>query len=229
MSVLYFLEVQDPGKQDQSVPAEIIDKLAAVAKTLPHCRGLTVFTPVAGSDDPFLKDEHPPVLVIQALFDKVDDLQEGLVSTQFGALLELLATMPLTRFELVQEAMLLDPFLSSATRPGFADLSYLVNYTRPAENEAEFLQYYRQHHPAILMSFPHIRRVELGLPLDWQAAGQIRRADRLLYCEVSFDSILHLNESLNSPVRAELRRDYACFPPFTGPVTHFAMQRQVIL
>jgi hypothetical protein len=43
--------------------------------------------------------------------------------------------------------------------------------------------------------------------------------------EVVFDSVDHLNASMKSPVREELRAHYRAFPRFTGAVTHFPMRR----
>ena len=56
----------------------------------------------------------------------------------------------------------------AAVGPG--EVAYLVDYRRPAEDETEFIAHYRAHHPAIMARFPGLRRLELGLPLDWQPA-----------------------------------------------------------
>ena len=229
MSILYFLEVQSNRDDCPTLSKNDLDNLIACSRSLPNLKALNFFTPEEGGHDPFLKDANPPLLVIQAVLFNEECLTKILVSSELLALIEQLLILPVDGLRVLQEAMLLDPFMSSDTRAGLADVSYLVNYTRPAEDEAAFLQYYRDHHPAILMNFPDIRRVELGLPIAWTPTASIEQANRMLYCEVSFDCVESLNTALNSDVRAELRKDYECFPPFSGAVTHFAMHRQTLI
>lgn len=226
MSLLFFLEV----RSDQPVRLSDTDlsNISVRARTLPTLLGLRLFTPLEGGHDPFLKDEHPPGLVILAEVNGKDCLGKLLNSTELEKLIAMLGKLG-DSIELTQEAMSLDPYQSNETKPGQADVSYLVNYQRPAEDENTFLEYYRTHHPQILLKFPAIRRVELGLPIEWSPHPEIHHANRMLYCEVSFDSLDALNNSLQSETRAELRKDYEHFPPFSGSVTHFAMQRREIL
>ena len=229
MSILYFLEIHSNSDNNNALSEDVIKSISVLSKKLPNLAGLNLFTPEEGGHDPFLKDANPPLLVIQAVICNEECLTKILVSSELLALIEQLLILPVDGLRVLQEAMLLDPFMSSDTRAGLADVSYLVNYTRPAEDEAAFLQYYRDHHPAILMKFPDIRRVELGLPIAWTPTASIEQANRMLHCEVSFDCVESLNTALNSDVRAELRKDYECFPPFSGAVTHFAMHRQTLI
>jgi hypothetical protein len=46
--------------------------------------------------------------------------------------------------------------------------------------------------------------------------------------KVAFDSAEALTAALNSPVRKEMRADYAALPPFSGRVTHYPMATSVI-
>jgi uncharacterized protein (TIGR02118 family) len=228
MSYLYLLEIH--SNDDNSIMStEDILKLESSFKELPDLANLFSFTQADGGYDPVLKDEHPPLLVFAAMFNDKDALHLALSSAEFKNACELLIALSVTGLRALQEAMLFEPFLSSETSAGKANISYLVNYQGPAENEIEFLQYYRDHHPAILMQFPDIRRVELGTPIEWSASNDIERANRMLYCEVSFDSIDKLNNALGSEKRIELRKDYDYFPPFSGAVTHFPMHRKVIV
>ncbi|MBT7950180.1 MAG: EthD family reductase [Gammaproteobacteria bacterium] len=229
MSIIYLLEIHRDDKSVSSLSNEQVSKLVSSLTKLPGLSGLLMFIQAEGGHDPVLKDENPPLLVFQALFNDKESLHKALSSSEFEDPREQLLALSANGIRVLQEAMLFEPYLSSATENGLADLSYLVNYQRPAENETEFLQYYRAHHPAILKEFPDIRRVELGTPIDWKSAAGIERADRMLYCEVSFDNIEKLNVALDSEKRKELRKDYDCFPPFSGEVTHFPMHRKVII
>jgi uncharacterized protein (TIGR02118 family) len=152
-----------------------------------------------------------------------------LESSELTNLLDTLTDLSSESLRIEQLALQLDPYKSCVSSKGKADISYLVNYQGPAEDEAIFLNYYRENHPPLLLDFPEIRRLELGLPIDWQALASINCAQRMLYCEVSFDSVEELNNALNSEVRAVLRKDYECFPPFSGLVTHFAMHRHTYI
>jgi len=228
MSVFFFLELHDSSGKAGSLSTEARDGIAAAGLRLPGLARLNVFTPAEGGEDPYLRDAFPPPLVMQVVLPDPDALQSALASAAMQDLVAALRGKTGAKYELVQEALLADPWLSADTSAGKADISYLVNYQRPAEDEKTFLEYYRDHHPAILLRFPGLRRLELGLPLDWSASMDARRADRMLYCEVSFDSIGELNTALQSSVRAELRRDYERFPPFSGPVTHFPMHRRAV-
>jgi hypothetical protein len=229
MSIIYFLEVHSTHDDNMALSSSLLDELKLSLRTLPNLIELLMFTPEEGGDDPFLKDKHPPLLVVQAMFNEINLLEKTLNSAEFQKLQNQISALPIKNLRLIQEAMQMESFLASETKNGLADLSYLVSYQGPAENETEFLQYYRDHHPQILMHFPDVRRVELGLPVKWTPAADIEHANRLLYCEVSFDSMSLLNTALNSPMRAELRKDFECFPPFSGAVTHFPMHRQSIL
>jgi uncharacterized protein (TIGR02118 family) len=229
MTIIYSLEIHGENNDKGCLTNEHLQRLEASLTKLPGLSGLLMFTQAEGGHDPILKDENPPLLVFQSLFNDKESLHKALSSSEFEDFREQLLALSANGIQVLQEAMLFEPYLSSGTESGLADLSYLVNYQRPAENESEFLQYYRDHHPAILKEFPDIRRVELGTPIDWTAAAGIERADRMLYCEVSFDNIEKLNVALGSEKRKELRKDYDCFPPFSGEVTHFPMHRKVIL
>ncbi|NKB36818.1 MAG: EthD family reductase [Gammaproteobacteria bacterium] len=229
MSIFYLLEIRTNDNEGESPFPEHLEEIAVKAKQIPNLKGLNLFTPADGGHDPFLKDDGPPKLVLQLKTEDDNDLNGMLESDELINLLETVASLSPASIQIEQVALLMDPYKSCDSSKGKADISYLVNYQGPAEDETVFLKYYRENHPAILLDFPGIRRLELGLPIDWQPVANINRAERMLYCEVSFDSIEELNNALNSEVRAVLRKDYECFPPFSGLVTHFAMHRHTYL
>ena len=76
--------------------------------------------------------------------------------------------------------------------------------------------------------FPGIRRVEVCTRIDWCGALPWTRVDHMQRNKVVFDDAAALTAALNSPVRHEMRADFADFLPFTGPVSHFPMTTRVI-
>ena len=66
-------------------------------------------------------------------------------------------------------------------------VSYLVEYCRPAEDEAAFIEYYCANHPPIMAALPKIRRLEIYTPVDWSNPLALERADHMLMCDTSFD------------------------------------------
>ena len=101
-------------------------------------------------------------------------------------------------------------------------VSYFVRYEGAAENRAEFLRYYREHHAPILARFPGIRRIILHLPIEWQESLPVNPDHFVLLAQMVFDTQQDLDRALQSPARAEARVDFAHFPPFEGFVYHQA-------
>lgn len=219
MEVVYFLEASAVHLTDDRIRS-----LKQALHSLPGALRGEVFTPQP-SLDPFLDDGPGPALAMQVRFADPRGLAEALVSPAFASLRRQLEALPGAGQALLQEALALEntPLTESAAQPG--RVAYQVNYHRPAADEAAFLAHYRSRHPPILLRLPGLRGLQLGLPIDWSPVAGIATADRLLFCEVSFDSLAALNAALASQIRRELRRDFATFPPFSGPVTHYAMRR----
>jgi hypothetical protein len=76
--------------------------------------------------------------------------------------------------------------------------------------------------------FPGIREIEIYTRIDWCGFLPWRRVNHMQRNKVVFDSPSALTAALNSPVRHEMRVDFAKFPPFTGPNTHFPMSTLTI-
>src|SRR5688572_20557680 len=106
--------------------------------------------------------------------------------------------------------------------------TYLVAYEGPAQDEAAWHARYLAHHPPIMARLPGIRELEVCLPLEWRCPPGLERARHMQRNKVAFDSAEALQAALASPVRAEMRRDYAALPRFSGRVTHFAMTTRVL-
>jgi len=128
--------------------------------------------------------------------------------------------------EVTQQAMLARPFPVPAPQPlPDEHCTYLVAYDGPAEDVTSWLGHYIAHHPPIMARFPAIRAIEIYTRLDVAAALPFPRADCMQRNKVVFDSPAALTAALNSPVRIEMRADYAQLPKFSGAVTHFPMLR----
>jgi uncharacterized protein (TIGR02118 family) len=234
MSIAYFLELSgQPQLSTQpagsaGLPTQQLQSLIIQLQQLPAVQCIDLFTPQA-AHDPLLDDGLGPLLVLQMRVSDQQALAQLLASEALRQVLSVLRALPVTNSALLQEALKLERYdvPEDSGQPGA--LSYLVNYQRPAADEPAFLDYYRRHHPPIMRRFAGLRSLELGLPLGWCPLTDISWADRMLFCDVSFDNSAALNAALASSVRRELRRDFEKFPPFSGSVTHYAMRRQRLL
>jgi hypothetical protein len=207
-------------------------ELSWLADTIANVPGMTealLFTP-ATTRDPYLNDGQPPALALQIYFDGIESLEAALVSN--GPLMALASRPSLAGLGLTQQAMLArsfpvpDPVFR--TEPGAPRCTYLVAYEGAAEDLPAWLAYYIDHHPVIMAHFPGIRQIEICTRIDWCGALPWPRVDYMQRNKVVFDDPDALTAALNSPARHEMREDFAKFPPFTGPVSHFPMATRVI-
>jgi len=75
---------------------------------------------------------------------------------------------------------------------------------------------------------PGIRELEIYTPIDWRCPPSLKRVRHLQRNKVAFDSVEALAAALDSPVRRDMRADFAQFPSYRGRVTHFAMNTRVL-
>ena len=196
--------------------------LGALAK-LPGLVSLDTYVGSGGTAaDPYNNDGHGPSMIIVAEFGSRAALAAA-IDDMAGAIGTLPAGVSATGAAMER---LYYP-IAGGTEPAplAAPLSYVVRYRRPAEDEEAFRANYIATHPVTQGELPNIRAIMCYLPLDDLRHPSVTDADYLIGNEVVFDSIEHLNTSMQSPVREELRRHYREFPAFSGAVTHFAMQR----
>jgi uncharacterized protein (TIGR02118 family) len=113
-------------------------------------------------------------------------------------------------------------------QPAMPQCTYLVAYEGKAQDEAAWHAHYLANHPPLMARLPGIRELEIYLPLEWRSAPGWRRAQCMQRNKVAFDSAEALSAALDSPVRKEMRADYARLPPFSGRVTHYPMATSVI-
>ncbi len=179
-------------------------------------------------DDPFLGGNISPLLVAQLRFASLANAEHALASPAFARALDEFQDVPVSNWHATVEVMCgpIHPDAGESDGDTTAvPVIYLVDYHRPAENEARFIHYYCARHPAIMAELPGIRWLEIYTSVEWTNPLALDRADTMLKCDVSFDTTDALTASLHSDVRHRLRADYDTFPPFSGRVGHFPMRR----
>lgn len=176
----------------------------------------------ASAHDPYLHDGAPPSLALQLYFNEIAAL-EAACTGPLQALAPLLANA-------TQQAMLVRQHKVSNPAPLPPEhCTYLVAYEGPANDLPAWHAHYLAHHPAIMARFPAIREIEIYTALDTAAGLPFPRATCIQRNKVVFDTPAALTAALNSPIRHEMRADFAQLPPFTGAVTHFPMQTRKIV
>jgi hypothetical protein len=183
---------------------------------------LDVYRPVEGTEDPYNKDDGPPLLIAVVEFASAEAMEAAAPQLELS-----LAGLPLaTRATFTPMERKFYP-VAGETVPGplRAPFSYVVRYRRPAEDEAAFVAHYVADHPRLEGQFPHIRSVMCYFPLPTPKSELCAAADYMLGNEVVFDSVQDFNVAMQSPVRHEMREHFHTFPKFSGAVTHFPMMR----
>ena len=165
--------------------------------------------------DPFLDDGPPPGSVTQTYFDSIGELEAAAAQVRASSDAE---AMRVHRFEVPQPWQQVPPRYCT----------YLVAYEGPADEEQAWLAYSLEHHPPLMAKLPQIRELEICTPTEWRCPPSLRRVRHLQRNKVAFDSTAALAAALDSPVRREMRADFAQFPPYRGRVTHYAMTTQVL-
>jgi len=228
MTIAYFLVFSGAPEFGDAVRGWLKGAPAALFKAAPGLATLDLYTPERSAKDPYLHDGPGPLAMLQAGFRSVKELEAVLAGPDFRATVIAPSPAPPDKVTAVHDAMEQRFYpVAGETRPGplEAPISYVVRYQRPAENEAEFVAHYVEHHPQIQSRFPGIRSIMCYLPVRWSDPTPITPANYMLGNEVVFDSVEALDAALNSPVRHELREDFKRFPKFQGKNTHYAMRR----
>ena len=187
-----------------------LSSATGAALEAPACERALLFTPDR-VHDPFLDDGPPPQSVAQLYFDSLASLE---------------AAAEAMRGPWTAEAMKVHVF--PVPQPGAPACTYLVAYEGPADDEAAWHAHYLAHHPPIMARLPGIRELEVYLPIDWRCPASLARVRHMQRNKVAFDDARALGAALVSPVRAEMRKDYAKLPRFSGRVTHHAMLTKVV-
>lgn len=204
--------------QDGAVSAGDLTRLASRLSLVPGTTRVLVHTP-SQTHDPYLDDGRPPALVLQVYFPDIAVLDAA--QPRLGSLIEELPS--LQGAAVAQQAMLARDYPVPEHRAGDTRCTYLVTYAGAAEDLDAWVAHYTTHHTAVMARFPGIRAIEVCTRIDWRGALPWPQVDHMLRNKVVFDDPAALKAALNSPVRHEMRADFARFPKFTGPVTHFPM------
>lgn len=171
--------------------------------------------------DPYNNDGRGPLLIVMFEFANKPALAAAVnrIATVAGDL-----PAGVTATGAAMERLYYPVGTSSVPAPLEATLSYVVRYTRPADDEDAFRANYLATHPQTQAHMPLIRAIMCYLPIDELNTG-LPSPDYMVGNEVVFDSVADLNVAMQSPVREELRAHYREFPRFSGKVTHFPMDR----
>ncbi len=223
MRLCWFANVRGPAI-DAATEARLADLLAQT----PGAGEILIHTS-ASTHDPYLDDGPPPTLALQVYFDDIAALEAACAKA--GHLQALQAALPgLTSAS--QQAMLARAFpvpdATFRTPPGAKPCTYLVAYEGQAENLNAWLDYYIASHPPIMARFPAIRQIEICTRIDWITHLPFPAISHMQRNKVVFDDQTALTAALNSPTRHEMRADFAHFPPFTGPTSHYPMHTRMV-
>jgi uncharacterized protein (TIGR02118 family) len=164
--------------------------------------------------DPYLYDGPPPGGVTQLYFDSIGALERAAAELGAGEA----EAMEVHRFAVPERWQHVPERYCT----------YLVAYEGPADDEPAWLAHYLKHHPPLMAKLPGIRDLEIYAPVDWRCPPSLKRVRHLQRNKVAFDSAEALAAALDSPVRREMRADFAQFPTYRGRVTHYAMNTRVL-
>jgi hypothetical protein len=223
MRLCWFARASAPGA---IVTESELEWLGETIAAVPGVTETLLFTP-GTTHDPYLNDGLPPALALQVYFDAIESLEAALN----GPLMVLAnsASLPsLAGASFTQQAMLARSFAVPEPASSEGYCTYLVAYEGTAEDLPAWLAHYLGRHAAIMTRFPGVRRVEVCTRIDWCGALPWPRVEFMQRNKVVFDNADALTAALNSPVRHEMRADFARFPAFTGPVSHFPMLTRVV-
>jgi len=212
-------------------PVDQVARVGNLVMRLPKLARALIHTSSAASD-PYVKDEEPPQLVLQLYFNTLLDLEAATAHDSLRTLGSHDHLPAIGGANIVQQAMLVRSFAVPA--PAFGNASdtpyctYLVSYEGEAQDINAWLRHYLEKHTAHMAKFPGIRELEVYTRLDAVSLLPWRQLNCMQRNKVVFDSPEALTAALHSPVRHEMRADFDAFPPFTGPVRHYAMATRVV-
>jgi uncharacterized protein (TIGR02118 family) len=230
MAISYFVIYDDDfarsGPRNDAFVDYYMARHVELVKAFPGLRSLAVMTPLA-YDDPHLGSEAGPFLVAHMTFDDIASLERAAMSDERLAARADVANFPPFEGRATYQAMR-DEYRALGAAPATrsrASICYFVQYRRPADDEAAFVDFYRRSHVPLLAEFPGIRELAVFTPVDWRDRPFVTRADLLLANLTAFDSEADFRAALASDARRRVREDFARFPRFTGRCFHTAMRR----
>lgn len=226
MSFVHFIHVESSDVTTE-LGAGALARLRGVLREIPGLRRALIHLP-ARARHHFSEDGPPPRLALQLYYEGLEALEAPL---RVGGALHGLAKAPpwaaLRGVEVNHQAMYARGFPAAdpayAADPGEPPCSYLVHYPGRAEDLNAWLDYYLDHHPQIMITFPRVREIEIYTRIDWRDAMPWTRVRHMQRNRMIFDSRAALEAALESPVLARMRADFRRFPPFSGGNIHYPM------
>lgn len=219
MDIVFFLTYRTPLPAEPAPLAAFAAQLGAT----PGLRRALMHVP-ATANDPYLKDENAPQLVLQLYFDELTALEAA--SSATGSLQALTdpRTIAWTReAAITQQAMAVRRYVSLAQAAGETRCTYLVAYEGAPRDYDAWLGHYLAGHVPLMQCLPEIRELEIYTRLETVSALPVPRDLAVQRNKVVFDDAEALTHALNSPIRHEMRRDFEASPPFDGHNMHFPM------
>jgi hypothetical protein len=228
MTIAWFLTFNGPEEQRPGITNWFCENGLEALTIQPGVLSIDLFT-AEKAHDPFNDDGNGPLLMVQVDFNGVDGLESLLASPAIqdsflyhGEQLPAGCELVQGAYEVIEQAV----GDNSEAQPRTAAFTYAVRYYRPAEDEKAFTDFYLSHHPQIEADFPNIRNAICYMPVTWNNPVPVPVEDIMIGNEVVFDSLADFNAAMKSDVRIRMRDDFANFPKFTGPSTHFPLSRQ---
>lgn len=225
MSISWFCQWQAPG--DATLPPSLSDR-QALASLLSKCPGMGqghILTPTVAYDPYYTDLSGSPSLVLHLEFSEILALEQCLKRDGYLAPLANGHALPsLAGADVSHQAFLGRHYPVPNPALALADcrpLTYLVEYPGSAPDENAWHAFYVSHHPQIMAKFPGIRRIEIYTPAVVICELPLVARSAMQRNITVFDSADAMNAAMLSPVREEMRRDFANFPSFEGGNTHF--------
>ena len=233
MSFAYFLSFENHPGESRSLPSAALPALRKILAAINGLERALIFTPETARDQ-FNDDGASPPLSLQLYFAELSALEAAVAA---GGPLQPLVGAGLLgavgEAAITQQVFYVRPFPvdDPVVRPGASGLpcSYVVHYPGPAADINEWLTHYIANHPQIMRKFPGIRAIEILSRVDWCGDLPWPRANHIQRNRVMFDSAEALTAALQSPVRLEMRADFAAFPPYEGGNFHYPMATEEVL
>lgn len=233
MSFAYFLSFENRPGENRALPADALPALRKIVASIKGLNRALIFTPETAQDQ-FNDDGASPPLSLQLYFAELSALEAAVVAS--GPLQPLVGADLLGAVGeavITQQAFYVRPFAvdDPVVRPGPSGLpcSYVVHYPGPAADLNEWLSHYLAGHPPVMRKFPGIRGIEILSRVDWCGSLPWQRANHIQRNRVMFDSAEALTAALQSPVRLEMRADFATFPAYEGGNFHYPMATETVL
>jgi len=229
MRFCYLAFFEKPDDPSARVAAQEIGLLRNCLGGLAGLSKAHIYTPAIASDI-YTDDGAPPLLGMQLYFERIEDLEAAIgPAGALKAFSEGNALPSLRHAKASQQAMLNRSFPVIEEAPvSPTACSFVVHYPGPAEDLNAWLAFYVANHPPLMARFPDVREIEILSRIDWVDAMPWPRVNHIQRNRLLFDSPQALTDALHSPVRHEMRADFAKFPPYEGGNFHYPMLTEVV-